>query len=83
MVNLKNYDKKQDFIFHQEEFNNCIQIINKYYDLTDKYILDLSSGTGLHTGFLIAANCKFVIGIDLLDYETLWDGGFKKIITLI
>lgn len=77
MVNLKSYDKKQDFIFHQEEFDNCIQIITKYYDLTDKFVLDLGSGTGLHTGFLISANCKFVMGIDLLDYETLWDGGFK------
>ncbi|WP_174591661.1 class I SAM-dependent methyltransferase [Methanocella conradii] len=47
-------------------------------DLKEKLVLEVGSGTGLHTGFLVNCGCKHVIGIDLLDYENLWDGNFKK-----
>lgn len=78
MPDIKNYDKKVDFIHHQEEFTNCMDIINLHYDLRDKFVLDVGSGTGLHTGFLVNTGCKFCIGIDLQEYEFLWNGNFKQ-----
>lgn len=77
MVNIKYYDKSEDFSFHKDEFKRCLQIINNYLELKGKLILDVGVGTGFHTGFLVHTGCKNVIGIDLLDYETLWGGGFK------
>jgi ubiquinone/menaquinone biosynthesis C-methylase UbiE len=77
MVNIKEYNKKDDFLFHQDEFKRCLQIINNFFDLKNKSVLDVGVGSGLHTGFLANTGCKSVIGIDLLDYETLWGGGFK------
>jgi ubiquinone/menaquinone biosynthesis C-methylase UbiE len=72
MVNIKEYDKIEDFFHHQNEFNKCLNIINKYCGLENKLVLDLCSGTGLHIGFLVNTNCKYVIGIDLLDYGMFW-----------
>ena len=77
MVDIKNYDKKEDFLFHKKEFTNCLEIINRYFDLKNGFILDIGAGAGLHAGFLVNTGCKRVISIDLLDYETLWGGGFK------
>lgn len=78
MTYLKNYDVREDFIHHQNELKNCMDIINLHYDLKDKLILDVGSGTGLHTGFLVNTGCKLCVGIDLHDYESLWNGNFKQ-----
>lgn len=78
MTSIKDYDRKADFIFHQNEFNSCLDIIRRHCDLKDNLVLDVGSGTGLHTGFLVNSECKHVFGVDLLDYEELWGGSFKK-----
>lgn len=76
--NMKEYDKEADFIHHKNEFERCMAIINSCYDFKNKFILDVGSGTGLHTGFLVNTGCKFYIGIDTQDYDSLWNGNFKK-----
>jgi ubiquinone/menaquinone biosynthesis C-methylase UbiE len=78
MSGIKNYDKEVDFFHHEDEFKRCIEIIDRYCDLKDKFVLDVGAGTGLHTGFLVNTGCKFYIGIDMQDYEFLWNGNFKK-----
>jgi ubiquinone/menaquinone biosynthesis C-methylase UbiE len=78
MVNLKNYDKTEDFNHHRIEFENAYEIIQRHTSLEGKIILDLCSGTGMHSGFLLQKDPKFVYGVDLLDYETLWGGRFKQ-----
>lgn len=77
MVNLKNYSVKDDFLHHKQEFYRTYEIIQKYLTLEGTLTLNLCSGTGLHTGFLVQ-NGAHVIGVDLLDYETLWGGNFKS-----
>jgi ubiquinone/menaquinone biosynthesis C-methylase UbiE len=76
MVNLKNYSVHDDFSHHKEEFFKTYEIICPYTTLNDKMVLNLCSGTGLHTGFLVRNGAR-VIGTDILDYETLWGGNFK------
>ena len=76
MVNLKNYVVSDDFSHHKEEFYRTYEIIRLHTGIKDKMILNLCSGAGLHTGFLVRNGAQ-VIGIDLLDYETLWGGNFK------
>jgi ubiquinone/menaquinone biosynthesis C-methylase UbiE len=77
MVNLKKYSIGDDFIHHKEEFFRTFEIIRHHIDLKDKMTLNLCSGSGLHTGFLVRKGAR-VIGVDLLDYETLWGGNFKE-----
>lgn len=77
MVNLKNYSVRDDFIHHKEEFLRTHEIFNRYFSLKESLVLNLCSGNGLHTGFLVRCGA-YVIGVDLLDYETLWGGGFKE-----
>jgi len=76
MVNLKNYCVHDDFSHHKEEFYRTYEIIRPHITLTDKIVLNLCSGSGLHTGFLVRKGAQ-VTGIDILDYETLWGGNFK------
>lgn len=78
MTNIKDYDIKADMAFHRDEMDRCLDIIRRHCDLKDKLVLDVGSGTGLHTGFITACGCEKVIGVDLLDYEDAWDGSFKK-----
>ena len=78
MVDLKNYHVEDDFKQHELEFERTYEIIFRHTSLDGKTVLDLCSGTGMHTGFLIRQNPAYVIGVDLLDYETLWGGGFKQ-----
>lgn len=77
MVNLKNYAITDDFSHHKEEFFRTYEIIRIHTLLDNKITLNLCSGTGLHTGFLVGAGAT-VIGVDILDYETLWGGNFKE-----
>jgi len=76
MVNLKNYAITDDFLHHKEEFYRTYEIIRMHTLFENKITLNLCSGTGLHTGFLVRAGAT-VIGVDILDYETLWGGDFK------
>jgi len=77
MVNLKKYALIDDFSHHKEEFLRSYEIIRLHTTLENKMTLNLCSGTGLHTGFLVRNGAQ-VIGVDLLDYETLWGGNFKE-----
>jgi ubiquinone/menaquinone biosynthesis C-methylase UbiE len=77
MVNLKEYILTDDFSHHKEEFSRTYEIIKLHTTLDNKMTLNLCSGTGLHTGFLVR-NGASVIGVDLLDYEILWGGNFKE-----
>lgn len=78
MVSLKNYNKIDDLNHHRIEFEKTYEIIQRHTSFEKKIILDLCSGTGMHTGFLMEKDPDFVYGVDLLDYETLWGGGFKQ-----
>ncbi len=78
MVNLKNYLIEDDFKQHEFEFERTYEIISRHTSLDGKMVLDLCSGTGMHTGFLLQRNPAYLIGVDLLDYETLWGGNFKQ-----
>jgi len=78
MVNLAQYKIDDDFSHHQREFDNAFMIFNQYLDLKDAVILDLCSGTGLHTGFLMEKKPSYIYGVDILDYSTLWGGNFKE-----
>ncbi|WP_342679605.1 class I SAM-dependent methyltransferase [Methanofollis sp. UBA420] len=78
MVNIKEYDVEVDFRHHLDEFTRCYEIIERNFQLKDSFVLDLCAGTGMHTGFLVGKGCRFTIGVDLLDYETLWGGKFKQ-----
>ena len=53
MVNLKNYTVVDDFSHHKEEFSRTFEIIRPHINLNNKMTLNLCSGTGLHTGFLV------------------------------
>jgi len=76
MVNIKNYRLTDDFSHHREEFYRTYAIIREEITLESTLTLNLCSGSGLHTGFLVRNGAQ-VIGIDLVDYETLWGGNFK------
>lgn len=78
MVDLKDYQVEDDFKQHKFEFERTYEIIFRHTSLDGKTVLDLCSGTGMHTGFLLQRNPAYLIGVDLLDYETLWGGNFKQ-----
>ena len=77
MVNLKNYDKTEDFNHHRIEFENAYEIIQRHTSLEGKIILDLCSGTGMHSGFLLQ-RIQICLWCRSLDYE-YYGGGLSKI----
>jgi hypothetical protein len=60
MVNLKNYMVSDDFSHHKEEFYRTYEIIKMHTTIKDKMILNLCSGAGLHTGFLVRNGAQVI-----------------------
>jgi ubiquinone/menaquinone biosynthesis C-methylase UbiE len=78
MVNLANYDEREDFAHHRKEFDLFAENVSKYTELKGLRILDLCAGKGKHLGFLLNTGAKFVLGTDICDYGAIFGGDYYK-----
>jgi ubiquinone/menaquinone biosynthesis C-methylase UbiE len=76
------YDEKADFDRHVEEVGECLRVLSLHgYSPIDSHnVLDLGGGVGMHAGLL---SDKFgrVTCADILDYTSLYDGQFFKLMS--
>jgi ubiquinone/menaquinone biosynthesis C-methylase UbiE len=74
------YDEKADFDRHKDEVNECLQVLalQGYLATSSHNLLDLGGGEGMHAGLLSEKFGK-VVCADILDYTSLYDGQFYKL----
>jgi len=75
------YDEKEDFHLHQQECNTIFDIFNYYNIQVDPnmIVLDLCAGLGMHGGIL-SSKFKKIYCSDIINYSTLYDGEFIKLL---
>lgn len=75
------YDEREDFLTHKSEIDGLVAVLaGAGVRLTsDMTLLDVGGGQGMHVGYL-AALVGRVVCADILDFSSLYDGQFLKLL---
>jgi len=76
------YDEQSDFSHHRDQVETFRSVVraNEVHIHEDMTVLDLGCGQGMHTGFL-SAHFRSVFGADVIDFSSLYEGQFLKLLT--
>lgn len=74
------YDESEDFRSHENEFDLLLSIVAGIVDLKGKTVLDVGGGQGMHLTFLQRLQPERIYETDIIDYESLYDGDFRRLL---
>lgn len=74
------YNEYEDFKIHERQIIEMMKVISPYVKFTDKIVLNVGAGQGMHSCFVLSLGCSHLYEIDIIDYDDIYDNSFRKLL---